>query len=129
MKIRSARERLTPHFTKAEMACRCRRPECDAVPMNPKFMSRLEALRNDWGMALIVTSGSRCSWWNDKIGGAEKSRHVLGEAADFHIDDLRDTPHFVELAEKHGFGGIGQGQHLVHLDDREVPARWRYKNR
>ncbi len=87
--------------------------------MNKLFIAKLQALRDDWGIPMIVTSGSRCRFWNEKKGGAEKSQHLFGRAADFYLEHPSDIIELTELAEKHGFGGIGIGTyHLVHLDDR-----------
>ncbi len=119
-------EMLTKNFSKAEMACRCRRHDCTAPAMDHAFMALLQNLREVWGVPLRVTSGLRCEYWNTKNEGAPHSKHLLGRAADFWFDHPSDTLAFVELAEKMGFGGIGAGEHLVHLDNREAWARWTY---
>jgi len=122
------RDMLTSHFSKQEMACKCRRPNCDAKPMSQLFMQKLEALRVAWGIPLIPTSAARCRFWNEKKGGSPKSQHLLGKAADFWFDNSSDLLAFVELAEKLGFGGVGAGEHLVHVDTRNGFARWTYDN-
>lgn len=119
---------LTPHFRAGEFACRCRRPECDAPPMQMGLMQKLEALRVEWGKPLLTTSASRCEYWNTKVGGAHDSQHLLGNASDFDFQEPGQLRRFVELAEKIGFGGIGEGKRLVHLDDRGGHARWEYKD-
>lgn len=119
---------LTKNFSEKEFMCKCRRPDCDAAPMQKEFMRKLQSLRDDWGIPLIPTSGARCSTWNTKKGGAPQSQHLLGNAADFWFEHPSDTVAFVELAEKHGFGGIGAGAHLVHVDNRKGWARWEYRD-
>jgi uncharacterized protein YcbK (DUF882 family) len=96
--------------------------------MDKAFIQRLEALRQDWGKALSPTSGARCKFWNRIVGGAEHSQHLVGHAADFTFGDRSTVEKFAALAEKHGFNGIGTGSSLVHIDDREVPARWTYND-
>lgn len=121
---------LTKHFRDSEFSCRCRRPECDAKPMNMDFMTMLEAMREAWGKAMLTTSGQRCSVWNTKMGGAPKSQHLEGRAADFWFQDPVELRQFVDLAEKQGFRGIGKGRHLVHIDNRVgEPARWIYRDK
>lgn len=126
MKRISATERLTLSFRKSEMRCRCRSETCDAVAMDMGFMTKLQALRDEWGQPLIVTSAARCKSWNQKTGGAEKSQHMLGKAADILMPDASAIPRFVLIAEKIGFGGIGIGLTFVHLDSRDGHARWTY---
>jgi uncharacterized protein YcbK (DUF882 family) len=129
VKVIRAGDRLTPHFKKSELACRCRRRDCQAVPMNRAFMQRLEAIRMDWGRPLVVTSGVRCEIWNKKVGGADQSQHVLGLAVDLYFLETNEAVAFAALAEKHGFGGIEAGIHLVHLDGRSGHARWTYDHK
>jgi uncharacterized protein YcbK (DUF882 family) len=120
--------KLSKHFRQAEFRCRCRRIECDAPEMDKGFIQRLEALRVDWGEPLSPSSGARCKEWNARVNGAEHSRHLTGHAADFNFKDHVIVRKFVALAEKHGFNGIGTGKILVHLDDRDTPARWTYQD-
>lgn len=95
--------------------------------MRPEFIALLQALRDVWGRPMKPTSGSRCTYWNDRVKGSPFSQHLHGNAADFWFMDPNDTRRFVELAEKIGFNGIGHGMHLVHLDARDEPQkRWEY---
>ena len=120
---------LTKDFLKAEFRCRCKRKDCDAAAMDPAFMRRLQAVRDEWGRPLVPTSGARCVWHNEKVGGATGSQHVLGRAADFSFRSHSEVAAFVSLAEKHGFGGIGTGIRLVHIDDGPPGRRWTYTNK
>lgn len=120
---------LTPHFSEAEFACKCGRPNCDATPMKPEFMARLEALRDAWRKPLNPTSGRRCKKHNAAEGGAKYSQHLYGNAADFYLSSPDERDRFVALAERAGFTGIGVGlgnNCLVHLDTRRSKARWTY---
>lgn len=119
---------LSKSFKQSEFRCRCGRKDCDAPRMQKEFVNKLQNLREDWGLPLRPTSGTRCKYHNEKIGGAPQSQHLLGNAADFWFEHPSDTVAFVELAEKHGFGGIGAGAHLVHVDNRKGWARWEYRD-
>ncbi len=66
-----------PNFVEAEFACKC---GCGLADMDPDFMRRLQAIRDDFGRPMIITSGFRCPAHNDAIGGGPE--HVLGLAAD-----------------------------------------------
>ena len=94
-------------------------------------MQKLESLRVEWGKPLVPTSGTRCAFWNDKVGTATHSQHLFGRAADFYFDDSGEVLAFIKLAEDLGFMGLGHGHHKVHVDTRskrpgEKPDRWTY---
>ena len=50
----------------------------------------LDPLREAWGEPIIVTSGYRCGRLNKAVGGAAKSQHMYGQAAD--IRTVSDKP-------------------------------------
>lgn len=115
------------HFKPWEFDCQCKRGiACDAVPMQKPFLEKLDALREEWGMPLIVRSGRRCKLRNTQEHGAAHSQHLYGNACDFHFHDAKESANFALLAEKFGFNGIGLGTILVHIDNREHKARWSY---
>lgn len=47
--------------------------------------SILQPLRNHAKLPIVVTSGYRCPQLNRAIGGAVRSQHLVGEAADLRI--------------------------------------------
>ena len=50
----------------------------------------LDPLREAYGKPIVVTSGFRCTKLNRAVGGAARSQHTNGEAAD--IRSLSDKP-------------------------------------
>lgn len=87
--------------------------------------------------ALTVRFGHRHPVLNKEIGGASKSRHIVGEALDISIDDINrdgsytdaDKEIVLDLCEKEiigGEGGIGRypGTRSIHIDVRGYRARW-----
>lgn len=113
------------YFKLSEFACKCGRKECDATPMKDEFLLALDELRDMWGMPMVVTSGQRCKWHNKKEGGALRSQHLYGNAADISVPKSKQKE-FVKLARLAGFNGIGWGSTFVHVDMRKVPAEWTY---
>ena len=50
----------------------------------------LDPLRESFGKPIIVTSGYRCKELNKAVGGAAKSQHMSGEAADIRtVEDSK----------------------------------------
>ncbi len=90
--------------------------------MAPLLVCHLEVLRALVGRPLRIISGYRCHPCNVRVGGAERSRHLRGEAVDIPRDYCT-----VAQAEAAGFTGIGTKNGApVHLDVRAQPARWEY---
>jgi len=87
--------------------------------------------------AFHVVNGYRHPAYNAKVGGASKSRHILGQAIDISVADIdkngriekKDKAIVLDLLEKkviRSFGGLGlyPKTRTVHLDVRGYRARW-----
>ena len=122
---------MTPHFSKAELACPC----CGKLP-DPSFMARVERLRVEYGHPLTVTSAMRCPAYNAKVSATgDNGPHTTGHAIDFAVD--RGAAYaLLKLALTLGFTGIGVQQkgktRFLHLDDLALsgshprPRVWSY---
>jgi hypothetical protein len=111
------------HFSPQEMACR----HCGRLKIDPKLLDNLETLRATLGgKPMVITSGYRCPEHNRRVGGAPKSQHMEGRAAD--VMQTNHDPHrFKAVAEGIGFTGIGTypASNFIHVDVRpNGPARW-----
>ncbi|MFF7065747.1 D-Ala-D-Ala carboxypeptidase family metallohydrolase [Pseudomonas sp. NPDC008258] len=92
---------ITPHFTLDEMTVSqlAARDGFDNTPppearANLQLLcGALEQVRALFGLPIIVSSGYRSEKVNRLIGGAPKSQHVQGLAADFTVIEIspRDT--------------------------------------
>ena len=65
------------HFTTTEFDCPC----CGLLPKQ-ELMDLLDQIREDYGSPIDISSGKRCEKHNKEIGGAKRSRHGVGDAAD-----------------------------------------------
>ena len=87
--------------------------------------------------AMSINHGHRNPRVNEKVGGAKRSRHIKGEAADLNIKDIdkdgkatdEDKQIVLEILDKIVIGdegglGLYPGSLTVHLDVRGVRARW-----
>lgn len=95
--------------------------------MLPMFLGKLDQLREAYGKAIHVTSGSRCAAHNRAVGGSAGSQHLLGNAADLVVT-RRDRDLLARFAEEVGLGGIGVGETFVHVDDGPR-RRWTYETK
>lgn len=98
---------------------------CKTTGMIPRFtgfmatMWMLEAIREELGSPIILTSMYRSPAENKRVGGVPNSQHLLGRAADIVIGK-RDPALFEALCKKHGATGIGRYKKrgFIHVDTR-----------
>jgi len=115
---------LTRNFSRSEFACPC----CGRADVDMRLVDALQELRDLAGVPVRVNSGFRCAKHNREVGGARRSRHLLGEAADIVVKGL--TPErmyrLAEQVEAFRNGGIGlyPQQGFIHVDVRGGRARW-----
>lgn len=90
---------------------------------------------NKWGFG--ITNGHRHPRYNERIGGAKLSRHIMGEAIDIRVYDIdrngkytqKDKDIVLKILEEKIIkdnGGIGRypGTRAIHFDVRGYRARW-----
>lgn len=70
---------------------------------------------------MLITSGFRHEIYNQHlrnrgIGAALNSQHMQGKALDCIMGRGRFREAWIEMARKHGFGGIGRYNTFVHID-------------
>lgn len=122
------------NFSKEEMACKC----CGKCDMDHEFMDKLQALREEIGVKLKVTSGYRCPEHNKKVSSSGKfGPHTTGKAVDLQVSGLVAF-RILFHAPRMGFTGLGlqqKGLHnsrFIHLDtlqgskNRPRPTVWTY---
>ena len=69
-----------------EFACKC---GCGFDDINLRLVQILENIRCYFGYnPIIITSGCRCNSHNKEVGGVSGSRHVIGKAADFYVQNV-----------------------------------------
>uniref|UniRef100_A0AAU8AX11 Murein endopeptidase K n=1 Tax=Dulem virus 189 TaxID=3145666 RepID=A0AAU8AX11_9VIRU len=118
-------KRLSTHFKAYEFFCKDGSP---VLFIDPELVDLLESVRIKFGKPVIINSGYRTPSYNEKIGGAMLSQHMLGTAADIHIEGVSPA----EIAATvdswiPNSGGIGIYKSFVHVDVREKKSRWKEK--
>lgn len=126
-------QEFAPNFPLSELQCKCgcETPGPVLVALR-KLSHRLQTIRDAFGKPITIESGYRCPEHNKKVGGAEKSLHLKGMAADLKFSEKSgDFAHgFIEgliAAGRLDEGGIGRYRKypdMVHYDYRGKRARW-----
>ena len=120
---------LSKNFSRSEFACKGTNCCGHSAPIQPELISALQALRDQLNLPLSITSGFRCNRHNESVGGATRSFHTLGMAADVACPDgmtAEDLAQAAETIPAFQQGGIGIYPSWVHLDVRTTgKARWR----
>ena len=114
---------ISPHFNLSEFACPC----CKKIMLHPLLLEKLEKLRKIIERPVYITSGYRCSGYNQKVGEVTNSYHCIGLAADIKVKDI-NLIDLLGYAEEIDFAGIGfyEKKNFLHLDVRPTKrTRWR----
>lgn len=121
------------YFTHGELACKC---GCGRADMDPRFMERLDRLREKHGKAMVPTSGFRCENHVSERSKTTVGAHRQGRAVDIAATG-QEAFRLMTLALEVGFTGIGISQRsqqprFIHLDDapnaegQPRPTVWSY---
>ena len=89
-------------FSPAEIACR----GTGKLLINAAALDKLQALRDRLGKPLIVRSAFRSPEHNRAVGGAKRSKHLIGAAFDIAMSN-HDPVAFEAAARAVGFLGFG----------------------
>ena len=116
---------LSKDFTSDEFTCN----HCGKLPSGqpPKaLVDILQKTRDHFGVPVVINSGYRCPTHNANVGGAQNSRHVVGDAADIAVKNVHAHAVYDYVATLlAGTGGLGKYDTFTHVDTRPGgPARW-----
>jgi len=103
------------YFTQKEFACKC---GCGFDEIDHELVQVLDAIREHFDVPCKVNSGCRCEAHNKFVGGAPRSQHLLGKAADIVFRDI--PPALVaEAAIRLGATGTKVYDTFTHVDVRD----------
>ncbi len=102
-----------PESSAQEIACR----GDGTIRINEAALNKLQTLRDQLGVPLIVHSAYRSPNHNRKVGGAKRSMHLQGAAFDISMAN-HDPESFEAAAREIGFTGFGfyPRQNFIHID-------------
>lgn len=110
------------YFKRSEFQCTC---GCGDANINLMLLPILDDVREHFGAPVIINSAKRCVKHNKKVGGAEFSQHLLGNAADIVIKGASPDDVHAYLTKKYPEAlGIGKYKTFTHVDVRKKKARW-----
>lgn len=115
--------KLSNNFSRSEFKCKC--GKCDYDTVDAELVTILQEAREYFNTPITITSANRCPTYNRKVGGASKSQHVKGRAADITVAGY--TPQEVQDYFKDRYSdkyGIGCYEDFTHFDSRTGKARW-----
>lgn len=108
--------KLSRNFTVKEFACQ---DSTDQVLIDLDLVAILQAMRDQLGTPITITSGYRTLSHNAAVGGAPNSFHTKGQAADIVVSS-KTTAETAECAE--AVGALGVLRYItdgfVHVDTR-----------
>lgn len=108
-------EQLSPNFKLKEFNQKQNPLPLEQIKVNPLLVEKLEVLRSLIGnKPIIVTSGYRTTDYNKKIGGATKSQHMYGNAADIKVKGI-GAERLKKFAEEAGFPFVMTYKDKPHL--------------
>lgn len=124
--IKGESVKLSKNFTSVEFDCHgsgC----CNKTEIDPKLVEYLQKIRDHFNAPITINSSYRCEKHNAAIGGAPKSKHRYGQAADIAVKGVAPAE-VAKYAESIGILGIGlyEGKdgNFVHIDTRTSKAFW-----
>lgn len=110
------------HFKESEFGCK----HCGTTEgLSTELIAVLELVRYKFGSPVIVTSAVRCKVHNTNVGGAKRSKHLEGTAADIKVKGVSPKDVYDFLNETFpNYYGLGLYNTFTHVDVRSVKARW-----
>ena len=115
-------KKLSANFKVSEFKCN---DGSDKVLISDELVTLLQKIRDHFSAAVVINSAYRTETYNQKVGGATHSQHVLGTAADIVISGVSplQVAQYAEYLQPKS-GGIGVYTTFTHVDVRETRSRW-----
>lgn len=105
---------------------------CSTTIIDEKLVAYVQQIRDHFGKPVTITSPYRCEVHNRRVGGATKSYHMQGKAADIVVQGV-SSREVAKYAESIGILGIGLYEtsadgYFTHIDTRTTKSFWYGQN-
>ena len=105
---------------------------CSTTIIAEKLVEYVQRIRDHFGKPVTITSPYRCEVHNRRVGGATKSYHMQGKAADIVVQGV-SSREVAKYAESIGILGIGLYEtsadgYFTHIDTRTTKSFWYGQN-
>ena len=105
---------------------------CSKTIIDEKLIAYVQQIRDHFGKPVTITSPYRCEVHNKRVGGATKSYHMQGRAADIVVQGV-SSREVAKYAESIGILGIGLYEtsadgYFTHIDTRTTKSFWYGQN-
>lgn len=105
---------------------------CSTTIIDEKLVEYVQRIRDHFGKPVTITSPYRCEVHNRRVGGATKSYHMQGKAADIVVQGI-SSREVAKYAESIGILGIGLYEtsadgYFTHIDTRTTKSFWYGQN-
>lgn len=97
--------------------------------VSPKLVQYAQGLRRDTGYSIHINSGYRSPSYNKSIGGAKRSKHMLGLAVDIRSSVLSAKELAYHIFNEGIIKRIGLAKSYVHIDIYPGETYWYYDKR
>lgn len=123
--VRNSGFKISENFTAGELACQF----TNEVRVSKVFIEKLQDVRASFGRAMYVTSCCRSALHNKRVGGHERSLHLMYNpyhktmgtvAVDISTNSYseKEKADLIDLAYSKGMS-VGIGKNFVHMDNRQ----------
>lgn len=128
---KGGKDKIAPNFQYKEFDCHgsgC----CSKTIIDEKLVAYVQKIRDHFGKPVTITSPYRCEVHNRRVGGATKSYHMQGRAADIVVQGV-SSREVAKYAESIGILGIGLYEtsadgYFTHIDTRTTKSFWYGQN-
>lgn len=118
--------------TDPKLLCTCGHVKCDQRPVGQITLNQVQAIRDDLGQPMAITSGGRCPHHPAEQRKTRPGDHQRGFAVDVSCIDIQHETKLKVLAGRHGATRVAGGAYcgFVHIawtptTRKDVPT-WSY---